>query len=107
MNKLVRDLIPKIIAEEGKTPKFRIVTGDELKIAIARKLVEESKEVLEDVLAGNDPLEELGDLAAVMNAFIRVYKIEPMNLAIELQRKEKKAGGFDTGVFLEEIIDND
>ena len=40
--KLVRDKIPEIIREVGKQPFTRKIQGDELKQAIAGKIIEEA-----------------------------------------------------------------
>ena len=43
--KLVRDKIPQIIREVGKQPFTRKIQGDELRQAIAAKIIEEAYEL--------------------------------------------------------------
>lgn len=46
-NKLVRDNIPNIIKENGEVPITRILTDEEYKKELEKKLDEELQEVLE------------------------------------------------------------
>lgn len=107
MNKIVRDRIPQIIEESGRMPNFRQLTGDELNRALAAKLVEESREVLETVLDGESidrVAEELADLSEVIEA-LRVAMV--LEDKIDENRKEKglSKGNFYEGVYLESIED--
>jgi len=107
MNKIVRDLIPVIIEDSGRTPIFRQLTGEELNRALAAKLVEESREALEAVLDGESidrVAEELADLSEVIEA-LRVAMV--LENKIDENRKEKglSKGNFYEGVYLESIED--
>lgn len=62
--KLVRDKIPDIIKENGEFPIFDILSDDDYKIELERKLLEECNEVLNS--SGSDRIEELADLLEVM-----------------------------------------
>ena len=46
-NKLVRDKIPEIIKNNNETPITRILSDEEYKIELEKKLYEEYQEVLE------------------------------------------------------------
>ncbi len=72
-NKLVRDRIPEIIAEDGREPKTRILSEDEYMAELERKLREECEETI--AARGGDTaehrLEELGDVLEVMLALAK------------------------------------
>ena len=57
INKLVRDKIPEIIKNNNETPITRILSDEEYKIELEKKLYEEYQEVLES--SGENRLEEL------------------------------------------------
>ena len=59
-NKLVSDNIPNIIKENGEVPITRILTDEEYKKELEKKLDEELQEVLE--ATGKDRIEELADI---------------------------------------------
>lgn len=65
-NKLVRDKIPEIIKNNNETPITRILSDEEYKIELEKKLYEEYQEVLES--SGENRLEELADMLEVMIA---------------------------------------
>lgn len=46
-NKLVRDKIPNIIKEKNETPVVKVLTDEEYKKELEKKLYEEYQEVLE------------------------------------------------------------
>ena len=104
-SKIVRDLIPVIIENSGRTPIFRQLKGEELNRALAAKLVEEAREALEAVLDGESidrVAEELADLSEVIEA-LRVAMV--LEDKIDKHRKEKglSKGNFYEGVYLEDI----
>ena len=101
-NKLVRDKIPEIIKINGEEPITRVLTEEEYKKALEKKLLEECYEVL----ASQDKkrLEELADLLEVMK-----YLSQLENSSIEevtkigLEKNEKR-GSFKNRIFLEKVI---
>lgn len=96
MGKLVRDRIPEIIRQQGKTPEIVQISGEKLRQALKDKLVEEAEEVRQ----AENILEELADVQEVVDALIEAYGLDPA--AVELARADKKAkrGGFTSGQFL-------
>ena len=63
-NKLVRDNIPNKIESNGEIAITRILTDEEYKIELEKKLNEELNEVLSS--SGEDRLEELADMLEVI-----------------------------------------
>ena len=97
-DKLVRDLIPDIIAADGKTCVTRTLDDAAYIAALDAKLAEELAEYHADGSA-----EELADLLEVMMAvaeargygFARVEEIR--------RHKAEKRGGFDKRIWLESV----
>ena len=73
--KLVRDLIPDLIRQSGRTVEVRYLTGDELKAALGAKLIEEAQEAAEVVHSRKDLVEELADVREVVAALIAAVGI--------------------------------
>lgn len=100
-NKLVRDKIPEIIKNNNETPITRILSDEEYKVELEKKLLEEYQEVLK--ASGKDRLEELADMLEVM---IYLASLDDATLEdiIELaDKKRNKRGGFKEKIFLESV----
>ena len=96
-NKLVRDNIPTIIENNGEKAVTRILSDEEYKDELFKKLLEESNEV---ITSSDSMLEELGDVLEVM---IALAKIEDKSLddIIEIANKKRiKRGGFEKKIYL-------
>jgi predicted house-cleaning noncanonical NTP pyrophosphatase (MazG superfamily)/ADP-ribose pyrophosphatase YjhB (NUDIX family) len=98
--KLVRDKIPAIIEESGRTPVTTEVNGEKYSYRLQEKLVEEVQEYLES----GEP-EELADILEVVRALSRDSG-ENFN-KIRSLRKQKSAerGRFEQGIVLTEVLD--
>ena len=99
--KLVRDKIPEIILNNGEQPIIKILSDEEYKQELERKLNEEYQEVLNS--NGKERIEELADMLEVM---ISLAKLENKNLddIIETAKnKKEKRGGFEKKIYLEEV----
>ena len=66
-NKLIRDKIPAIMTEKGKSFSIHIASRKEYEQKLKEKLLEEVNEFLEDPC-----LEELADVAEVFGALLSV-----------------------------------
>jgi predicted house-cleaning noncanonical NTP pyrophosphatase (MazG superfamily) len=97
-NKLVRDKIPKIIENKGKTCKFRIASPLEYRQKLKEKLLEESQEFFE-----NPCVEEFADIQEVMDALRIEYGLN----GIEAYKhfKEIARGSFSKKIILEEVTE--
>lgn len=95
MSKLVRDKIPQIIENNGKTCRSRIMEQEEYIRALEEKLTEELAEYQE-----SKALEELADLLEVMEATVKARGYTWAQL-LELKDAKKAArGGFEDRILL-------
>lgn len=101
-NKLVRDDIPEIIAESGKSVRFRYLEDEEYKIALEMKLDEEVAEFHK-----NPSIAEIADIAEVLYALIDAYGYRVFDVIKYRASKKAEKGGFENGVFLEEVMGDD
>lgn len=100
--KLVRDGMISIIEKDGYVPKFKTIKGNQLKIALKNKLVEEANEVLISRTKQN-LLEELADTYQTLTDLTKESGFSMVDLIQEVNRKFKERGGFRKGVFLIEV----
>ena len=100
-HKLVRDKIPKIIEQSGKTCVTEILSDEEYLKMVDAKLDEELAEYHED-----QNIEELADLIEVIYATVtaRGYTLEDL----EKVRAEKaaKRGKFQNKILLKKVVEN-
>ena len=102
--KLVRDKIPEIIANNGEQPITRILSDKEYILEIKRKLKEEAEEV---ILANKEErLEELADLLEVMIAIANIDGRELSDIINVCNKKREERGGFSRKLFLEGVRDD-
>ena len=95
-NKLVRDRIPEIIQESGRTCVTRILSEEEYITALELKLSEEVAELQSD-----KNLEEMADVLEVLRALCdaRGYSFEELE-ALRV-KKANELGGFMKKIYLE------
>ena len=103
-NKLVRDNISNIIKNNGETPIIRILTNEEYKQELEKKLYEEYQEVLES--SGEDRVEELADILEVIKALAKLENKDLDNIINVANQKNSKRGAFNDKIFLEKVITN-
>ena len=99
-NKLVRDNIPAIIHKNGENAITRILSDEEYKLELERKLYEEYQEVLKTTNS-KERIEELSDMLEII---ISLANLENKTLddVIEVAKvKRLKRGGFSKKIFLE------
>lgn len=98
--KLVRDKIPQIIENSGKTCRTRVLSDDEYITALDMKLREELNEYLAD-----GSMEELADLLEVMMAAAeaRGHTFDEVE-AIRRDKAEKR-GSFHDRIWLESVTE--
>lgn len=101
-NKLVRDNIPDIIREDGKTPVTRTLSEEEFKVELKKKLVEEAQEFLK-AESKHELIEEINDIQTLIRYIKKHFEITEDELASELINKTLSKGGFNNKVFLTEV----
>lgn len=101
-SKLVRDKVPSLIEDGGKTAHYRILNGEEYKTGLKRKLVEE---VGEFIKAENkeEMEEELVDVSEVVDAIIKANEIDTKELMEKQIEKGNEKGGFERGLYLYKV----
>ena len=96
--KLVRDYIPSIIAESGKTCDYRIATMEELEEKLYEKMNEELYEFIE-----NPCIEEAADMYEVLKSICWLHRINIDEVINAARDKAIKRGGFSAGLVLEKV----
>ena len=96
--KLVRDKIPDIIKDSGKTPETSVVSGELYKHMLARKLLEELEEFMQCPCA-----EEAGDMFEVCRSLFAEHKITMAEVSEAANKKKKLRGAFKAGLILHSV----
>ncbi|WP_163103030.1 nucleoside triphosphate pyrophosphohydrolase [Peribacillus alkalitolerans] len=104
-NKLVRDLIPEIIASSGKQFSFKVLNEVEYVKELKAKCYEEIKEYT-STENDKDALEELADLLEIINSLAACHGASITDLEEVRKMKAETRGGFQKRIFLEEVFDN-
>ena len=101
-NKLVRDLIPEIIRNNEEYPVTRILSDEEYKFELEKKLFEEYNEVI-DSCTCDERLEELADMFEVIIALAEVEGKTIDDIITIANKKREKRGGFSEKIYLEKV----
>jgi len=97
--KLVRDCIPQIIEEDGRSCKWRRVFGEDEHIAkLSAKMREEVNEFVD-----NPCYEEAADMLEVLKAFCYLNKLDFDVVDSTARNKQETHGGFHSGIVLLEV----
>ena len=103
-NKLVRDKIPEIIESNGEAPIAHILSDEEYKKELEKKLYEEYQEVLN--ATGKDRLEELADMLEIMKYLAQLENSTLDEVLVLAREKSLKRGAFDKKIFLENVMES-
>ncbi|WP_459500525.1 pyrophosphohydrolase domain-containing protein [Bacillus sp. C1] len=101
-NKLVRDRIPEIIENNGKTVTTRILDEKEYIEEVSKKIQEELLEYLE-AESKEHKVEELADLLELVNALTQYEGVTLEDVENVRKQKAEKRGGFRERIFLVEV----
>ncbi len=99
-NKLVRDRIPEIIADLGKTCICETIPEEAIFEKLNEKLLEEMNEYLE-----SGTVEELVDIGEVIHAILAYKNVSTEEYQKMRLDKRKARGGFDKRILLKEVIE--
>lgn len=97
-DKLVRDNIPEIIKNEGRTAKVHLADDKEYDKRLRDKLLEEANE-----FAASGNAEELADVLEVIYAIAINKGIHKTQLEAIAQKKRDEKGSFGKRIVLDEI----
>lgn len=100
-NKLVRDNIPQIIEQSGKTCKTRVLSDDEYLAKLNDKLHEEFDEYVH-----SGDVEELADIVEVARAIALAKGVTDAKFDEIRTQKAHKNGAFTQKLFLEWVDEN-
>jgi predicted house-cleaning noncanonical NTP pyrophosphatase (MazG superfamily) len=98
-NKIVRDLVPEVIAADGHRTIVRTLDAEAAKEALIAKLGEEGAELL--AATPVDAPDELADLLEVVRALAAEYNVAWDDVIRSADEKAAERGGFDRRMFLE------
>lgn len=99
-NKLVRDKIPQIIEQAGKTCVCETLSDEQYIQMLNEKLLEEVKEYLE-----SGTVEELADIDEVMHAILAFKDVSIEEFQKIRLDKLNARGGFLNKILLKEVIE--
>ncbi len=98
-NKLVRDKIPEIIEQDNKSALTEILSVDEYKRELLKKLIEESTETA-NAGSREELIAELADVLEVLKAVMDSEDISWQEVNDVAEKKKELRGGFDKRIFL-------
>ncbi len=94
MGKLVRDKIPQIIKDSGKTPIIEILSNEDYLTELDKKLDEEVAEYQAD-----KSIEEMADVLEVLFAICKARGYSVDELMKVKEDKRQKRGGFEEKIY--------
>lgn len=100
MGKLVRDKIPQIIKNSGRTPSTRVMETDEYRRELYRKVGEEFREYrqAETTL---DKAEEMADILTVLKAITELDAVFVDDVTRIAKEKSMEKGEFTEKIYLD------
>ncbi|ARA99447.1 MULTISPECIES: nucleoside triphosphate pyrophosphohydrolase [Geobacillus] len=103
-NKLVRDRIPAIIEQAGKTFTTRILNEEEYKKELQKKAFEELEEYVQ-AMTDEAAIEELADVLEIVHALAACHGASIEQVEQIRVKKAEERGGFREKIFLVEVRD--
>jgi predicted house-cleaning noncanonical NTP pyrophosphatase (MazG superfamily) len=96
--KLVRDYIPQIIEESGRTCTYHVSTRDEYEMWLFEKMKEEMQEFID-----SPSYEEAADIYEVFRSFCGLYQLELDGVESVATDKRERRGGFSQRIILDSV----
>lgn len=96
--KLIRDKIPQFIETSGGKYELRVMGKREFEKELKKKLVEETKELLE--VEKKDLVNEMADVLELLKSIAEFYQINFKLIEEKQIKKRKERGGFKKKLFL-------
>ena len=96
--KLVRDLIPQIIEENGKSCEHHVANYDEYKARLYEKMREELDEFIDTPCE-----EEAADMYEVFHAICKLHELNMWNIRYIAADKQSRNGGFSDRIILDRV----
>lgn len=99
--KLVRDRIPDLFTTEGKTCVSRVMTEEEYKTELLKKVIEEAHETMG---AANDKehlVKELADLLEAIECVEEVFGVTKEEVEQTKKELQQRKGSFRNKIYLE------
>lgn len=97
-NKLVRDRIPEIIKNSGKTSHIEIMNEKEYEKALLEKLQEEAYELFN--ASPGDRVKEIADVQEVLLAILNHWEIDLKTVSIKREKRAVERGSFNKRIKL-------
>ena len=104
-NKLIRDKIPEVIADDNFIGRYKKLNKKEFKKALFEKIIEETAE-LSKTSNKADLIEELADLQEILLVLYENEKISVKEIEAVRKAKLKKRGGFTKRIMLLDMTPN-
>ncbi len=108
-NKLIRDNIPEIIKNAGKTCVTEEMSDDLYDKKLCEKFFEEMQEFLQEFNAQDDEkaIAELADITEVVLAIVDFIGVDRKSFEKIRKTKADKNGAFEKRLLLKEVIENE
>jgi len=103
-NKLIRDKIPEVIEDSGKSYKIRKLDDREYLEKVKEKIIEETNELVESK-SRVDIINEIADVYEIIEALMDIKKITPSEVSKVKENKKVSRGAFDKKLLLIEVDD--
>lgn len=99
-NKLVRDRIPEIIKKRGAKCKIKKLASKKYREELFKKVLEEASELFAARKNKDDIIREIGDVYEVLDAIIKVEKLDKKEISKLKIERARERGKFEKRLFL-------
>ena len=101
----MRNRIPEIIQQDGESPNWQKIDGQDLKSNIANKILEEAHELFSAWQSenANEVLKESSDLLEVCLKILQEYGFSFDDLVNKQKERKIQKGGFENNTFLKGV----